>query len=112
MAKKKKTTTTTTTSNYSIVKFTAFWGIIIAGIAGVITFTLKLLSLCGVVIAWGNKVANIFSFVSQIAIFISVVLAGYAYSRGKSKGWKIVFWIFVVLAILGLFGFSLMSIFK
>lgn len=113
MAKKKtKTTTTTTTSNYYWVKATAFWGIIIAGIAGIITFLLKLLDLLGVSISWGNKIAGIFSLVSQIAIFISVFLAAYAHSRGKNKTWRIVFWVFVVLAVLGLFGFSLMSIFN
>lgn len=111
MAKKKTNNTTTTTSNYHWVKVTAFWGIIIAGFAGIITFLLKLLSLCGVTISWGNKVANIFSLISQIAIFISVFLAAYAHSRSMNKTWRIIFWVFVVLAVLGLFGFTLMSIF-
>ncbi|MDE7087895.1 MAG: hypothetical protein K2O67_06860 [Clostridia bacterium] len=112
MAKKNKNTTTTTSGNYGWVKVTAFWGIIIAGIAGIITFVLKLLSICGIEISWGNRIASIFSLVSQIAIFISVFLAAYAHSRHMSKGWRIAFWIFVILAILGLFGFSLMSIFR
>lgn len=109
---KKKTTTTTTSGNYAWVKVTAFWGIIIAGIAGVIMFVLKLLYVCGIEIKWGNQVANIFSLISQIAIFISVFLAAYAHSRHMSKGWRIAFWVFVILAILGLFGFNLMSIFR
>lgn len=104
--------TTSTTSNYQIVKFTAFWGIIVAGIAGIITFMLKLLEVCGVTISWGKSVANAFNLVGQIAILISVILAGYAYSRGMKQGWRIAYWVFVVLAILGLLGFSLMSIFK
>ena len=112
MAKKKTRTTTTSTGNYYWVKATAFWGIIIAGIAGIIMFMLKLLDICGITISWGNRIANILSLISQIAILISVFLAGFAHSRGKSKAWKIVFWIFVVLAVLGLFGFSLMSIFR
>lgn len=108
----KRTTTTTTTSNYHIVKFTAFWGIIIAGIAGLVTFMLKLLMVCGIEIKWGNSAVNALNLVGQIAIMISVILAGYAYSRSMKKGWRIAFWVFVVLAILGLLGFSLMSIFK
>ncbi len=44
MAKKKTRTTTTSTSNYSLVKVCAFWGIILAGIAGLISFMLNLLN--------------------------------------------------------------------
>lgn len=48
MANKKKTTTTTTSSNYDIVKFCAFWGLVIAAIAAVVSFILALLGKCGV----------------------------------------------------------------
>ena len=109
MAKKTRTTTTSSTSNYSLVKTCAFWGLILAGIAGLISFMLHLLGICGVTISWGGKVAGACSLVAQIAIYISVWLAAWDYAKNKSQAFRILFWIFFVLSLLGLVGLGIGS---
>ena len=102
MAKRK--TTTSTTSNYSIVKVCAFVGLVLAGVAGLVSFILWLLDKVGVYITWGNRVCSICSLISQIALFITVWLAAWDYVKYKKKAWRIIYIIFLVLGILGLFG--------
>ncbi|MDE6691127.1 MAG: hypothetical protein K2K04_04070 [Clostridia bacterium] len=109
MAKKKTRTTTTSTSNYSLVKVCAFWGIVLAGIAGLISFILNVLGKCGVTIAWGGKVAGACNLISTIALFISAWLAAWDYVKGKSQTWKVIFWVFFVLALLGVLGIGIWS---
>ena len=106
---KKRETTRTSTSNYSLVKACAFWGLLLAGVAGLISFMLYLLGICGVTIAWGGKVAGLCSLVAQVAIYISVWLAAWDYAKYKSKTFVILFWIFFVLSLLGLVGLGIGS---
>ena len=110
MAKK---TTTTTTSNYPVVKLTAFWGIIISGVASLVALTFQLL--CRFNWDWLSKaaaplgtIAGIMQIIASIALFISAFLAGWSHSRGKSKVWKILFWIFSILALLGILGVNIL----
>ena len=105
MAKRK--TTTSTTSNYSIVKVCAFAGLVLAGVAGLVSFILWLLDKVGVYITWGNRVCGICSLLSQIALFVTVWLAAWDYVKYKKKAWRIIYIIFLVLGILGLFGLRL-----
>ncbi len=109
MAKKKTTTTTSTSSNYSLVKTCAFFGLVLAGVAGIITFILNLLGKCGVHIDWGNRVSGVCSLISQIAVFIAVWLAAWDYVKNKGKTWKILYLVFFILSLLGLVGFGIGS---
>lgn len=110
MAKKKtKTTNTTSNSNYSLVKVCAFWGVVLAGVAGLVTFILRLLQLIEVSIGWGSKVAGACSFIAQLALFVSAWLAAWDYVKYKSQGWRITFWVFFVLGILGIVGLGINS---
>lgn len=106
---KKKTTTTTTTSNYTLVKTCAFWGLVLAGIAGLISFMLYLLGVCGVTIAWGGRVAGACSLIAQIAIYISVWLAAWDFAKNKNTTFRVLFWVFFVLSLLGLVGLGIGS---
>lgn len=107
MAKKKKTTTTTTTSNYEIVKFCAFWGLVIAAIAALIGFIIAILGICGV--KWGllGTLKNACNTVSQIALIIAAIIPAYRYSRGKPTVWQAFFWVAVIFIVLGLVGINL-----
>ena len=118
MAKKKTTrtttTTTTTTSNYHIVKLTAFWGIIIAGIVSLVTLVIKLLIVTKIITGAGstvNTIVNVFKLISDLALFVSVFLAGLAHSRSQTKTWRTLFIVFAVLAFLGILGLNIMSMF-
>ncbi len=106
---KKRTTTTTSSGNYSLVKVCAFWGIVLAGIAGLVSFILNLLAKCKVYIEWGGKVAGACNMVATIALFIAAWLAAWDYVKHKSQSWKIVFWVFFVLALLGVLGIGIWS---
>lgn len=109
MAKKRTRTTTTSSGNYPLVKICAFWGVVLAGVAGLVSFILNLLAKCGVTIEWGGKVAGACSFIAQIALFVSAWLAAWDYVKYKSYGWRVVFWVFFVLGILGLVGLGIGS---
>lgn len=106
---KKKTTTTTTTSNYSLVKTCAFWGLILAGIASVLTLIFALLAKLGAHFDWAGRVTGICSLVAQIALYISAWLAAWDYAKHRSKTFRILFWVFFVLSLLGLVGFGINS---
>ena len=111
MAKK---TTTTTTSNYPIVKATAFWGIIISGIVGLINFVISILVKFDIIKGAGGtvgRVLGVMSLIANLALFISVFLAAWAYSSGKPKVWRTLFWVFAILAFLGIMGVNLLTIF-
>ncbi len=109
MAKKRKTTTTTThsNSNYEIIKFCAFWGLVIAAVASLLSFVLALLAKCGVHIDWAGRVVGVCNTISQIALLVTVILGAYRYVQGKSTVYKAFFWVGVILLVLGLIGINL-----
>lgn len=109
MAKKSKEPTT----NYGIVKATAFWGIIISGIVGLVSLVLKVLQKIDVLNLTGPvaTVLNVFSLIANLALFVSVFLAAYAHSKSKTKTFRILFWIFSILAFLSILGVNILGIF-
>ncbi len=109
MAKRQKNRNTTGTSENSLINTCAFWGLVLAGVAGLISFMLYLLGVCGVTIAWGNKVAGACSMIAQLAIYIAVWLAAWRFARGKGQTFGILFWVFFVLSLLGLVGLGIGS---
>ncbi len=109
MSKKSETTT-----NYSVVKTTAFWGIIISGIAGIITFVIQCLVKWNVISGAGSvlgTVIGVLNLIANLALFVSVFLAAYAHSKSVGKSLRVLFWIFAVLALLSILGFNLLSMF-
>ena len=116
MAKKttKTKTTTTTNGNYYWVKVTAFWGLIIAGIVGIINFIITMLVKLEIITGAGatlGRLIGVMSLIASLAFFISAFLAGYAYSKGKPKAWRVLFWVFAVLALLGILGVNIIGIY-
>ncbi len=115
MAKKNSNkSSSSSTSNYGIVKLTAFWGMIISGIVSLVTLIIKLLIVCKLITGAGatvNNVVNVFNLVANIALFISVFIAGYTYSRNKSKTMRILFLVFSIIAFLGIIGINVMNMF-
>lgn len=99
-----KRSTTSTESHYSTVKVLAFIGLVLSAIAGLIAFILWLLAKIDVKIGWGERVKGICSLISMISLFVTVWLAAWDYVKFKSKTWRILYFIFLVLGILGLFG--------
>ena len=108
---KKTTRTTTTTSNYPIVKATAFWGIIISGIASLISFIFKCID------KWlqpGPAISSligIMNLIANLALFVSVFLAAWAHSRSKTQVWRVLFWVFSIISFLAILGFNVLTMF-
>lgn len=108
----KRSNRTASSSNYPIVKATAFWGIIISGIAGLITLIFKILIACKLIEGMGataGRIVSVMNLIANLALFVSVFLAAYAYSWGRSKTWRILFWVFSALAFLSLLGFNILG---
>lgn len=101
---KKKETTTVGKSNYSLVKGFAFWGLALTGLAGLLGFIFGLLTKLDIIVGWGNRAASICSLIAQIALLISVWVAAWDYAKHKSKIFKIIYWIVLILSILGVVG--------
>lgn len=106
MASKKKSSTEAR-ERRDLTKFSAFWSITLAGVVVLFRFVLQLLMKLGVVITWGNSVVSICGILSSVLLVLAVAFPAYAYVRGKKKGWKIVFWVALVLHIMGVVGIGL-----
>lgn len=104
MAKKQKNTSSASSGNYSTVKLCAIVGLIVAGIAGLLSFVFWLLGVCGVHVDWSSKLISICNLVSRIALFITVWLAAWDFVKGRGKTWKTIYFVFLVLSVLSFFG--------
>ena len=116
MAKKRTKTTTTSTANYSFVKVCAFWSLILAGVAELISFILQLCHILfsdkvNSTLTWLSSVSGICSIVAKVALFATVWLAAWDFVKGKGKNWRIVYWVFFALSLLAFVGFSITSFF-
>jgi ABC-type glycerol-3-phosphate transport system permease component len=90
---KNKTRTTTSSERSDLVKVCAFWGMAISAIVFVLS---SILQYCGL-----GQIASILSFIAQIALAVAVAIPAYGYVRGRSKGWKIFYWIALVIYVVG-----------
>jgi hypothetical protein len=61
-------------------------------------------------IDWGSRLSGVCSMIAQIALYISVWLAAYDFVRFKGKTWRIIYFVFLILGILGLVGLGLGSL--
>jgi hypothetical protein len=90
MAKKTKTTST---EKRDLVKFCAFWGMVIAAVIYLVAGVLNKLSL--------GAVANVCNLVASIAMGVAIALSAYGYVRGRGIGWKVFYWVMLVVFIVG-----------
>lgn len=100
MAKK----SSSTVSNIDTAKFCAFWGLVFAAVAGIVSFFFWLLVKCGVSISWSGTVISICNLLSMLGMLIGIGLAAWQYVRGKRKVWKVIYWVAMVLYVLGVLG--------
>lgn len=88
-----KRTNRTPSERRSFTKFCAFWGIVIA---------VGLLILTAVFNAIGGSlgiVGTILDVIAKVALLIAIALPAYDYVRGRGIGWKITYWVALVLYI-------------
>jgi hypothetical protein len=85
--------TSTSTEKRDIVKFCAFWGMVIAAIIFLVAGILSRFHL--------GAVAGICNLIAAICIGIAIAFASYGYVRGRGIGWKVFYWVMLVVYILG-----------
>lgn len=101
MAKKSSSSSVTNTET---AKFCAFWGLVFSAAAGLVSFFFWLLVKCGVTISWSGTVISICNLLSMLGMLIGIGLAAWQYVRYKTKVWKVIYWIALVLYVLGVLG--------
>ncbi len=89
-----------------LTKFCAFWGMAIAAILYICSGVLNLLirfvdSLSSDTAGVLRQTVSIITLLGNIAIIIAIGLPAYGFVRGKSKGWKVFFWVALVIFALG-----------
>ena len=96
MATKKTTTTTTTrkrssgtVTKYGILKGCSYFALVIAAtmflIGGIFT----------------GSVASIINLIAKLFVLIGIGIAAYDYTRGKKTAWRVIYWIALVVYVLG-----------
>ena len=104
-----KRNSTASTSNRDIV----FWGMSLAALfyifSGIISLILKLInSIDGKTAGILSNIVTIFTLLGNIAIIVAIAIPAWRYVSHKSKGWKIFYWIMLVVfafgCILGMLG--------
>ena len=72
------------------VKLCAFFGLILAA------FLFVFGGLFG-----GSPIGSVLEIVGKIALLIAIAFPAYEYSRGLGKVWRVIFWIALVIYVLG-----------
>ncbi|MBE7090590.1 MAG: hypothetical protein E7363_01590 [Clostridiales bacterium] len=84
------------------VKFCSFFALLLAAL---LIFIYNVLPEIGITMQ--GKLLGILSLVKDIALLLGIAFAAYAYADNKGKGWRITFWIALVLylgaAVFGIF---------
>ena len=90
-----------------LTKFCAFWGMAIASImyicSGIISLLIRFVDSIKAsksAAALGQAV-SIITLLGNIAMVIAIGLPAYGFVRGRTKGWKVFYWIALVIFALG-----------
>lgn len=106
MAKRK--VKTATAERRDIVKVCAFWGLAISAILYVASGVINLLtefvsSLHDTQTAsLLTRISGIASIAASIALAVAIAIPAYGYVKGKSRGWKIFYWVVLAIYVLGM----------
>lgn len=97
---------TTHSERVDITKFCAFWGMAIAAImyicSGIINLIIRFVgSLSSKTAGALSQAVSIITLLGNIAIIIAIGLPAYGFVRYKTKGWKVFYWIALVIFALG-----------
>ncbi|MBE5733293.1 MAG: hypothetical protein E7353_09760 [Clostridiales bacterium] len=79
-------------SPFSVV--CAFWGLLIASAVFVAS---------GIFQAFGilTSVVSILDLIGKVALFLAVAIIAFQFTRGKKAGWKIVYWVALIVYATG-----------
>ena len=81
------------------VRACAFWGIVIAAVVFVIGGILRWVGI-------GENIIGILDLVAKVALLIAVAIPAYDWIKYKKVGWRVTYWIALVVYVFGVvFGF-------
>lgn len=100
MAKKKKNTEAR--ERRDLTKFCAFWSLAISALLYIVSGVMRF-------VMWLVKnppnlggVCGVLQFLANIALVIAVALPAYSYVRGRSRGWKVLYFVSLAIFALGI----------
>lgn len=100
MAKKK--TQVKSAEKRDLVKFCAFWGLVIAALLFIVTGILSFFNGNGNL----STVISVCDVLAKVALLIAIGIPGYGYVRGRSVTWKVIYWVALIIYAAGVvFGF-------
>ena len=81
----------------------AFWGMVIAGFThffgGLFRALIKWVFSNSSVASILNRIADICTLLGNIALLVALIIPAWQFVKYKSKGWKVFFWIALVLFV-------------
>lgn len=92
----KKTKRTRTASGNGIVRACTYFALVIA--AAIFLFSGLVYAL---EIAALTKLVSTFNLIGQILLAIGIAFPAYDFTCGKSKGWRVIFWIALIVYVFG-----------
>lgn len=98
--KTKTTTTTTSGERRELTKICAFWGLAIASTLFIVTAVLNIINSKFRIDGMGTAI-GIFDVVAKVCLLVAIGIPAYGYVRRKSTGWKVFFWIALIIYALG-----------
>lgn len=103
-----KKSSTTSSQRTDLSKFCAFWGIAIASIlfvaGGIIGLLIRFVNSIGGSDVAGvlSTICTVMSFLASLALLVGIAIPAYRYVSGKGKGWKIFYWVVLVIYACGI----------
>jgi lysylphosphatidylglycerol synthetase-like protein (DUF2156 family) len=106
MAKRQKKTQTASGERRDLTMFCAFWAMTIAAmmyiLSGVINLFIKLISDISTKTAGAlSTITSVANFLANLALVIAIALPAYGFVRGRSRSWKVFYWIALAIYALG-----------
>lgn len=107
MAKRKTRTTTTHYRETDIAKTCAFWGLVISAIMfmfnGVIQFLLKVIKEISPGVSGAlSSICGVLNLLASIALLVAIAIPAYRYVRYRTKGWRALYWVCLIVYLLGI----------
>ncbi|MBQ8323369.1 MAG: hypothetical protein IJX91_05320 [Clostridia bacterium] len=94
--KTKRTTSSRSTSSGGIIRACTYFALVIAAAIFLFNGIVRALDI-GVL----TSLASVLSLIGQILLVIGIGFPAYDYTAGKSKTWRIIFWVALVVYVFG-----------
>lgn len=103
-------------NSYTWTEICAFWGMVIASIAyifsGLFHFLVKWIDkISDATARLLTTVASLIQLLGSIALLVAIAIPAWQYVKYRSKGWRVFYWIMLIIYVLGV-SFGMLSAFR